>query len=722
MVELTGSAEDKRRYELKKTSDFWREQMENGLISQDDYLRIMEAEEAKSLDSRGKKYEAFFAQIENGLINLTSNALDGIYDQLQSGEADWTSYFENVLNSAADFMRSIGRLQIENFLRSQLSGQTALIGTVGASGNYSTIIGPGGQGAGGLGGTLGQLYNLGSTGYNLLGGGGGMGSWLVNTLGSPTMIGGVMANPGMAGMMTPGMTGGMMTNTLFGYGAGAWSGAFTGMGIGSLAGGILAPLIFGTDGYASQGGSIGGGLGAGIGTLVGGPIGGIIGGLLGTFAGGGLGSLFGDDSEQEALEAFERFQENLEAFSTGDYDDYAALVEDFHLSDNRASQVISGEALTAMARAQGIWYAEDPYEVQGLNAAGMRAHYLGLPPHLLKQLPHSTEALDPFAEAIDTVADSLGPFASMLEDAMAGMDLAELSAEDLAAALEDRLNPATHIQEQLTRNLADGMFSLDAATLARNDAIEALLGSTGLSVERENELIDLLMRESGSVADLTAKYNRYQEIQGLLASAHEMSREEIQALVDEGRTLRGELGLEQADFTDLGATLRDDLVPAIMDLVAALNEIPDEINTDINHTTHYRSIYHDSDNGPGNMHIGGAVGLAQSAMDTGLISLNSIHAHAGLAFDEVPIIAQVDEVMWSRGQVANWGGVENVDQIRKMSPAEAFAAMGFGRQSGAKQDIHINVITSEGRTIKRMIYRDMERGGGPRPKRLEVRI
>ena len=198
-------------------------------------------------------------------------------------------------------------------------------------------------------------------------------------------------------------------------------------------------------------------------------------------------------------------------------------------------------------------------------------------------------------------------WAASMYESLAAIDTQNLSSEELAETINNELNPALHIQRNLERDLADGMSVLDAHTKARNETINALLSSTGLSADREQELIDILIRESGTVQDLTGKWNRYNEIQELLSNAHNLTQEQIQDLVNEGRDLHEQLGLNQTDFSNLTDSV-EDLVDEIGRLIDYMSSIPSSVNTSVN--THYNNYHHNyyDDNG-GQYHGGGLVKL-----------------------------------------------------------------------------------------------------------------
>jgi hypothetical protein len=247
----------------------------------------------------------------------------------------------------------------------------------------------------------------------------------------------------------------------------------------------------------------------------------------------------------------------------------------------------------------GTW--ENPFDLLGLTND-----------QFLEQLEHETaieeDRLATLASLRDlkqSLKESESAWAATMLESIQGLDAHNLSAEELATQLQTQLNPTLHITNNLNEALANGTDAVTAATTARDEAINALLSTTGLAADHEQDLIRLLIEQSGSVEELTGKYNRYQEIQTLLAGAHELTLEEIQALVDEGRTLHEQLGLQTTDMSDLTNNIQT-LVDSIQDLVNWFSNIPSNITTTV--TTVYQSVG-SPPSGGGEYHTGGLVTL-----------------------------------------------------------------------------------------------------------------
>ena len=229
----------------------------------------------------------------------------------------------------------------------------------------------------------------------------------------------------------------------------------------------------------------------------------------------------------------------------------------------------------------GSW--ENPFDLLGLTND-----------QFLEQLEHETAIEESRLETLDQLRAMLGglkaseaDWAATMLESIQGLDAQNLSAEELATQLQTQLNPALHITNNLERDLADGMSKVDAVTKARNETIDALLSTTNLAADHEQDLINLLIEHSGNVEQVTADYNRYLEIKGLLAGAHNLETEEIQALLEEGRALHDQLNLQTTDMGDVTSSI-DTLVESIQELVDWFNNVPSNITTTV--TTVYQSV------------------------------------------------------------------------------------------------------------------------------------
>ncbi|MGD8562100.1 MAG: hypothetical protein PVG03_06180 [Desulfarculaceae bacterium] len=451
------------------------------------------------------------------------------------------------------------------------------------------------------------------------------------------------------------------------FGQGGWAGtgltgagaAMTGIG-GALTGWQVSQMLWGQGAGSQIGGAVGGAgggiAGAAIGTAVmpgiGTMVGAMLGGMMGGAGLGGLGSLFDEDKAREAIEAFERFQDNLGA-GVSSWEDYSSLVSDFHKSDNRASQMISSEELRAMALEQGMWYAPDAYEVSHLGGQMDEGYWMaeGMGMGDMAGMA-DPEALTLFREAMAGINEDLGPIATGLQGVFEGLDVMNMSATEVAATLGDALNPALQIENQLTESLNEGMSLMDAHKQALSGTIETLLGSVNMEADTQNQMVDLLMRESGTVDELMGKYTRYQEIVQTLQNAHQLSKDEVVALVEEGRGLRGELGMQQTDFQNLDKSVKD-ITTAITELAKQIKKLENkEITITANFVTEGAENIEGSHSGGLMYHSGGMVPGG---------SLPGVYAnwpryHTGarvskLAHDEVPIILQRGEYVVRRDSV-----------------------------------------------------------------------
>jgi TP901 family phage tail tape measure protein len=237
------------------------------------------------------------------------------------------------------------------------------------------------------------------------------------------------------------------------------------------------------------------------------------------------------------------------------------------------------------------------------------------------------------------------------------MDLANLSAEELADTIMNELSPAQAIQDQYNRDLADGATLLEAQTNRQTNAIHALLTTQGMSVDQTQDLYQVLLNANGTVADLTAKWDRYNEIQEQMRTA--TTTEELQALTEEGRNLSEELGLTEVNLGDVvGATedLQDvmrgvageisNVASEIHDMVDALNAIPRSRTTHI--TTIHHTIHDDDAHHFGNL-VG--VGSAQSILSRALAKKLITRHGGGLEGDEVNRTLQIGEHITRRSSV-----------------------------------------------------------------------
>lgn len=375
---------------------------------------------------------------------------------------------------------------------------------------------------------------------------------------------------------------------------GAPGGGYAGWtyGVGGIAGGLAAqyagPAMFGESEYGSTFGSIGS-MAGGIAGSYFGPWGTAGGSFLGGMVGQGLGSLLGgDDDDRDPWEI------------PGNYEAHWDRLR------------------------QRLEEVNEQQEIHNLNLA----------------------ELAPLAAG---AGDYLGNYGAILGGVLETLNQLTPGTEEYARIVADQLNPAWIIQEGLLQNINNGMDLLTAHQAALNDTIDALLGGSSLAAEQQQQLVDLLLAQSGTVEDLTAKYQEYESIREQLTQAHTLSEGELQNLIARGQELHKELGLEDSAMSNLNATIND-LNEAIENLARSLNDLP--ANKEI--TVSYRK--EGWENAWETHHTGGLVrmhtgGLAQRAMDTGLISMHGGGFNRRLRPDEVLRVLQLDEFVTRAGSV-----------------------------------------------------------------------
>lgn len=544
-------------------------------------------------------YEGWDKIGENALSGIQSDLVSVFKAAAQDIDTIWTGLWESAQNIALQAFAAIAaRLATYGLSNLILAVMPSLGGALGPL--------AGGTDAVGSALSLASLGNSAVNAYNWFANGG------LSTLGSFGNYGGFGSSlfswgPGATGATAGGweMATPLQANGLSGLGY-----AVSGIG-GALTGWQLAQMLYGNGVGGQIGGALGGaggGIGGamlgtmimpGIGTVLGGLLGGLGGGALG----GGLGSLF--DSE-----------------------------------DNRL-----------------------PYEIPGNHAA----HYEELSSRVkdyTKALKDGTVNQEKFLDEVGKMA----PLAAGSGDYLAGYGgiiggtiekLSGLSAgtEEYARVVRDELNPAWIISKGLADDLANGMSELDARKKALSNSIDALAASSGLDEEQQGQLIDLIISQSGSVADLTAKYERYNEIKAQLANAHTMERGQVEALAAELRGLHDELGIQDDPMTNL-TEVAGDLNETLSGLDATLRSImglPDSKTIDITvNEKHNKDTYHSG-------------GMVRAALTAGLITRHGggevpLYAHEGLNLGwpalqpgEVDIRALVGEWVINRQAVDYYG-------------------------------------------------------------------
>ncbi|MBI5523370.1 MAG: hypothetical protein HY910_12135 [Desulfarculus sp.] len=365
---------------------------------------------------------------------------------------------------------------------------------------------------------------------------------------------------------------------------------------GALSGWQIANLLYGGKGYSGLGGAIGGAAGGiGGGWLAGsaaglalgpwGAVGGaLLGGLLGGTGGGFLGSLFGEDEDTPEYE--------MAGHPEAHWKELSARVEDLtqRLKDGKLTQDDFNSTLAGLAPL----------------AAG--------------------------------AGDYLGGYGKIVGGTIEALGQLTQGTQEYADKVNTELNPAWIIATGLAQNLADGMDKLDANKKALSDAIDALAASSGLSADQQSQLVDLVIRQSGSVAELTDKYNRYNEIKQQLANAHDMERGQVEALGAELRALHDELGIAanpMDNLTKVTGSL-DKTMQSLEKTMRAIFNLPSD--KEFNITTNYHQ------NGTPSAHGGS---LVSAALAHGYITRHGggpapFYAHAGNPAWDAPKPGEVD--------------------------------------------------------------------------------
>ena len=282
--------------------------------------------------------------------------------------------------------------------------------------------------------------------------------------------------------------------------------------------------------------------------------------FLGAFLGGGAGGMLGGLFGEETNDAPKWYQENLRKLTQGGSDEgtWLDLIRQHTLGGGGTDQDLKDLYQNLRGQGRLEWWQPDPGQVlktgsydqdywkvaglggqkdgQGLETLASEGGWLG---------SGEWKAL---AEAIAEAETALGPFKGALDGALEGLDLTKLSADELGTILRERLSPATAIQNQLNSDLAAGVDVLSAHQKALQGTIEGLLYTQDLDAQSKQGLIDLLLTESGNVEELLGKKQRLDEITRQLAGAHQLGAEKTKALIEEGRELAKDLGLQKTKW------------------------------------------------------------------------------------------------------------------------------------------------------------------------------
>lgn len=361
--------------------------------------------------------------------------------------------------------------------------------------------------------------------------------------------------------------------------AAGWAQILAAGGLGYLGGSMLSPYVFGDNQNAQMGANIGAGLGAaggmssgfmsalGLGAFAG-PWGALGMGALGFLAGGGIGSLFGDENT-DAEEALAHYQTNLNKLQTGTGDELTALdlYNQFWKSDNLAGTPEDLEKVYEQLKKIGAleWWTPDPekayaqrgseyyndptyWQLESMGGVGsqMAERY--------DEIQGSDEA-NQLSDVLGQAAEELGPYSDHLAGLLERVDLTKLATSEWAAALTNELSPATLLQAEYQERLDEGAGKLAATQELLNDSFSLYVGTTGMAAEDEQALFDLMMEKGGALEELQAKEERYREIQRQVTSGEIKDREELAAVMQEARGLHEDLGYDQMDAADMGETM-----------------------------------------------------------------------------------------------------------------------------------------------------------------------
>lgn len=376
------------------------------------------------------------------------------------------------------------------------------------------------------------------------------------------------------------------------------------------------------------------------------PIAPFLGALVGGGAGGMLGGLFGEETN----DAPKHYAANLQKLLQGGADSLTLndLYHQYSLGAGNREELDQVYKQVAAA-GQTSWWQADPERGLKLGRLGDQDFWrvAGLGGFDDQALADADpEVIRELAEAVAEAEESLGPFAFALRGVLEGLDLSTLSADELATVLQERLTPAAAIQAQKQMELAAGADNLSASQKALKATQDALLYTQDLDAQSKEQLIELLLTESGNVQELTAKRQRLTEIQQLLNQASDLGAEKTRALIEEGRELAKDLGLQKTKWESNEEAVSK-IVDAVQRLIDKLDSIPSSKDVTVNyrerHLTDDSSSYH---SGGVVLHRGGEVPPRRY--------------HAGslvtrLAPDEVPAILQRGEFVMRREAVSALG-------------------------------------------------------------------
>lgn len=469
--------------EYLKTSLYTQEQRQQ--LHQNKMVELNRTGIQTMLMQWGDFYEGWDKIGENFLQNVQSDVASAFKSAFEGTTTLWEGMWSAMKNIAYQAMAAIAtRLLTYGLGQLAISIMPSLSGPLGMSGGGTSMLGMAGTGLSAY-----NAYNSLAAGGGLatLGTYGGFGSSLFNwAVPSESVV--TSATP--AGAMIPMSEMGINGLSTLGYGA-------VGVG-GGISGYLLANALYGGKGYSGVGGGVGGAAGgmgaAALATLLFPELGplallgiGAGGGILGGLLGGGLGSLFGGEDDSPDWAKPGKPQAHLDELNRR-LDDYVQRLEHGKLSQDE---------------------------------------FYGSLSELAPLFSGSGDLLAGYGGIIGGTIDSL-------QGLTAGT-------QEYADKLTNELNPAWIISTGLARDLASGMNELDAHKKALTNAVDAYAASSSLSASQQEALLDLIVKEKGNVAELTADYNRYNEIRNMFLDGTVRSKEELTALGDEFRALHDKL-------------------------------------------------------------------------------------------------------------------------------------------------------------------------------------
>jgi hypothetical protein len=167
--------------------------------------------------------------------------------------------------------------------------------------------------------------------------------------------------------------------------------------------------------------------------------------------------------------------------------------------------------------------------------------------------------------------------------------------------------------------------------------------------------------------------------------------ENTQKLIDQAKAY----GLITDNSQDLGDVFKG----VGKDIVDSVNHLSDTIAGRLGPAIETIPGETTSPDGSRRYHVGGRIADYAGGSYFGHLG-RVVTAHAGLALGEVPIIAQTGEDVWSRADVARWGGLANVEALRHGMPS----------RGGNGESIRLEIpVIQDGHETSRLIINDLWR-------------